>query len=115
MLLNFKNLRFYRKRARFVQEDVAFLCAMPDYANVSRMENGLREPSLELVLLYHMLFEMPISGLFQDITESVKQNLIDRIRLRVADLERLNTSPKVRMRISVLNNALTRLTTPKPL
>lgn len=110
MLSHFKNLRFYRKRARFIQEDVAYLCAMPDYANVSRMENGLREPSLELVLLYHMLFEMPIDGLFPDIQHSVKQTIVGRIKNRITELQGIPTTSNVGLRIASLTRALARLT-----
>lgn len=99
----------YRKRGRLMQEDVAFISAMPDFANVSRMENGIREPSLELLLLYHLLFEMPIDTLFGDILNAVKQTVIERIRLRIELLESLPQKPKVIHRISTLRTALTRL------
>lgn len=110
MLISNQNLRMYRKRARLIQEDIAYLIAMPDYANVSRMENGLREPSLELLFLYHLLFEMPLNGLFGNLADSIKNKVIERISLRITELNAHPPHPKIAERLGFLEHALVKLT-----
>lgn len=103
------NLRMYRKRARLIQEDIAFICAMTDWANVSRMENGMRKPSLEILLVYHFLFDMPIEEMFEDVGNKVKDLVVERIAKRIELLKKQTQDSKLAYRIAFLSACLTRL------
>lgn len=101
----------YRKSAQLTQEDVAYISALGDYANISRMETGLKEPNLEVLLVYHFLFDMPVDELIKGITSSTKQTVIDRIALRIQELKALTPDTKINHRIAFLESALARLIT----
>jgi transcriptional regulator with XRE-family HTH domain len=102
-------MRMYRKRARLTQEDVAFIASMPDYANVSRIETGLRQPDVEILLVYHLLFDMPIQAYFESMIGTFKEGIIERIKSRIEALAMEPKNDKMSYRIQFLQSLLAKL------
>ncbi len=73
-------LRVYRKKSGLVQEDIAYLLNLPDYSNISRYEKGQRSPTTELLLTYHHLFDVPIESFYEQESETIRFNLIQRTK-----------------------------------
>lgn len=57
-------LRTYRKRAGLSQDEVAFLLGAQSGAKVSRYENFARQPSVNTVFAYEVVFNQPTRELF---------------------------------------------------
>jgi transcriptional regulator with XRE-family HTH domain len=68
-------LRSHRKRSGLTQEDVAFLIGAQSPSQVSRHENGEREPDLRAALAYHIIYDAPMRHLlpkpYRDIARHV--------------------------------------------
>ncbi len=73
-------LKQIRTGAEVMQQDVAFLLNI-DSGNLARYENEKRIPTPEILLMYHILFGVPISELLSPLLKNVKKNLIKRSTL----------------------------------
>ncbi|NVK52500.1 MAG: helix-turn-helix transcriptional regulator [Flavobacteriaceae bacterium] len=73
-------LRQIRTGADVMQQDVAFLLNI-DTGNLARYETGKRSPTPEILLMYHILFGVPISELLSPLLKRVKKNFISRSKL----------------------------------
>ncbi len=73
-------LKDIRTGAEVMQQDVAFLLNI-DTGNLARYENEKRIPTPEILLMYHILFGIPISELLSPLLKDVKKNLISRSAL----------------------------------
>lgn len=87
-------LKQIRTGAEVTQQDVAFLLDI-DTGNLARYENEKRMPTPEILLLYHILFGIPISDLLAPQLERVKRNLIDRSKLLHAQTTSRHTPKSV--------------------
>lgn len=103
-------LRLYRKRSPLTQSDIAFLLGLPDDSNISRYEKGQREPTIELLLVYHLLFDTSIESFFEQHSHIIYQDLIKRIEDLIIDLKREEDNPKKTYRITFLEEVIKRLT-----
>ncbi|MBK9632875.1 MAG: helix-turn-helix transcriptional regulator [Saprospiraceae bacterium] len=105
-------LKVYRKRTSLQQEELAFLSNKPDSSNISRYEKGQREPSNEILLFYHHLFDTPIELLLEPDSRIVKERLIHRIKDLI---DVLNKEEQITLKntskIKFLEQAFNRLTT----
>jgi Helix-turn-helix. len=81
-------LKQIRTDADVMQQDVAFLLNI-DSGNLARYENEKRIPTPEILLMYHILFGIPISELLSPLLKNVKKKLIARSKL-------LLTKPKAK-------------------
>ena len=82
-------LRSYRKRSGLTQEDVAALIGAQSASQVSRHENGEREPDLKTTLAYRIVFDAPVRQLLP----KLYRDLAQEVDLRAAALaERLKVS-----------------------
>jgi transcriptional regulator with XRE-family HTH domain len=70
-------LKQIRTDANVMQQDVAFLLNI-DTGNLARYENEKRSPTPEILLMYHILFGVPITELLSPLLQNVKKNLISR-------------------------------------
>lgn|GEM_PF-799894 len=102
-------LRESRKRTDISQYDIGFLLNLPDYSNVCRWEQGQRKPTVDMILLYHLLFDVPVETLFEHQKDSMKEDLIVRLDLLIMELRQVKPTPKVNSRIAFLTSALARL------
>lgn len=102
-------LRTYRKQTQITQSDIAFLLGKEDNSNLSRCEKGRRSPSVEMIMVYHLLFNTPVLSFFTNQREAVKQNLILRIKELVENLKQQDSTENIQSRIEHLNRVINRL------
>jgi transcriptional regulator with XRE-family HTH domain len=102
-------LRIYRKRSPLTQADIAFLMKLSDYSNISRYEKGQRSPSMEFLLVYHILFATSIESFFEPQSEIIRSGLLERIEALIIDLKN-QSDPNNETRIEFLEKVLIRLT-----
>jgi transcriptional regulator with XRE-family HTH domain len=74
-------LRTYRKRTGLSQGEVAFLLGCYHGAKVSRYERHARQPGLETVFAYEVLFGVPARELFGGVFEKVEAITLKRARV----------------------------------
>ncbi len=110
MEIHHTRLRMSRKQSQLNQADVGFIFGLSDYSNISRWEQGHRVPSIEVLLAYHLLFDIPIETLFEREMEAIAKVIIERITVLLEDLKILKGSQKIKARIAFLESALKRLT-----
>lgn len=102
-------LRLARKRTQLIQVDLASILHISDFANISRWEKGIKSPGVEILLAYHLLFDIPVESLFERQRSDLKKILLPRIREHIAYLKGLESDPKIQGRIDCLISILTRL------
>lgn len=115
MLTKHNQMRMVRKRTCLVQEDIAYILQCPDYASVSRWERGTKVPPVRLLILYHVLFDVPIEALFQRQRDEMAAYLRGRIHSRISHLRSRRGSAKIERRISFLEGTVKRLSPYQPL
>lgn len=104
------DLRTFRKRTDLTQSDIGFLLNQPDNASICRYEQGERKPPMEMVLLYHLLFDVPVHSLFEVQRDNINEDVIMRIGQLLDQLKKQHQSQRVRGRVEFLTAALARLT-----
>jgi transcriptional regulator with XRE-family HTH domain len=102
-------LRLVRKRTELTQIDIASILKISDFANVSRWEQGLKIPSIEILLSYHLLFNIPIESIFEKQKQALQKTIIPRIQAHIAYLKTLGNNAKIQSRINYLGSILNRL------
>lgn len=105
-------LRVYRKRSSLTQADIAFLMKLPDYSNISRYEKGQREPSVEFLLVYHILFNTSVESFFEPQSGMILTDLQRQIELLLNNLKSTNAAdPRIKfleeviIRINQMNHS----------
>jgi len=114
MYIQHNYLRMHRKRARLAQSDIAHVAALSDHSNVSRWENGTREPNIESLIVYHLLFDVPIESMFERQKQELKLSVYRRVLGRLETLRKMPQDRKLGFRIRFLETALARLANPEP-
>jgi transcriptional regulator with XRE-family HTH domain len=109
MQTKYNYLRQYRRQTRLNQSDIAFLIGNGDTSIISRWEQGQRTPSVLMLVLYHLLFEIPVSAHIQSSKDEYVETIKERIRLLIENLKTKRSSQKNVARISFLAETLTRL------
>lgn len=104
------SLALYRTRANVTLNDVAYLLNI-DTSNLSRIEKGIRKPSVKIILLYHILFDAPLIDLFAEQFNTLKEKLIERSHTLIDQLE-TEQPPKSINRIAYLNRFVKHLNEP---
>lgn len=102
-------LRTSRKRSPLTQSDIAYLMELPDDSNISRYEKGQRTPPIELLLIYHHLFDTSIESFFELQSNRMLTSLTERIQYLIDNLKQDNRTSNAAMRIKFLQNVVTRL------
>ncbi|MBS1686316.1 MAG: helix-turn-helix transcriptional regulator [Bacteroidetes bacterium] len=103
-------LRLFRKRAELTQADIAAILKISDFSNVSRWEQGLRLPNVEVLMTYHLLFDIPIETIFERHKLELRPTILPRIKERIEYLKTLGEDAQVIRRIAFFSSALQRLT-----
>lgn len=105
MFIPHHDLRMHRKRSGITQDDLAYLFGLSAYKTIVRWESGLRQPEVEHLLSYHLLFNVPLESLLSHHVVSVSTCLQKRLNERIAHLKQQNEDKEGR-RISFMNSAL---------
>jgi len=106
----FHILRVHRKRTHLTQSDVAFLLNLKDNSHISRCEKGERQPTIDIILTYHLLFDSQLGSFFADHRQLIQRRIASRLQPLIASLEEEAPTEKTLGRIHHLKKALTRLT-----
>lgn len=109
-------LRMHRKKAGLAQSDIAYIAALNDHSNVSRWENGTREPGLDTLLVYGILFGVPIEAFFERQREGLVTRTRNLVAERSAELRQMPADRKLNARVAFMEAVFKRLaqTEPKP-
>lgn len=104
-------LRVYRKRSPLMQEDMLSISGLQDVSSISRYEKSQREPSKEILLMYHHVFDTPIELFFELESKAMLPSLIERMKERIKELEKEDQiTLKNTSKIKFLEQAIIRLT-----
>ena len=104
-------MRIHRKQTHITQADIAYLLNHSDNSSISRVERGDRQPSIEILLAYHLLFDMEIGDFFVDQRDVIRRRIASRIKHLVRQIENEcePSNPKVQHRTANLLKALSKL------
>jgi transcriptional regulator with XRE-family HTH domain len=103
------NLRLYRKQSKLTQSDIAYIMALADYSNISHWELGHKMPDAEILLMYHLLFDIPTESFFERQKQELKVIIRERIKQLIEQLKAGLSNAKIAMRIAFLESAFNRL------
>ena len=102
-------LQRIRTSSPLKQKDVATLIDI-EPSNLVRYERGNRNPTPELLLTYHFLFETSLKDLFKPYYCRIAETLKERSQRLIHDLES-QQSPKSMYRLSFMRSFVNRLNT----
>ena len=103
------HLRSYRKHTDITQYDIAMLLQLKGNTLVSRSEKGFRTPSLEMVVIYHLLFDTPLNALIANHIEVYKEQLLEGLPKLIEEIKRIDGSKNEQSRIDFLTGVIVRL------
>jgi transcriptional regulator with XRE-family HTH domain len=83
--------------------------ALADYSNISHWELGNKTPNAEILLMYHLLFDIPIESFFERQKQELKETIRERVKQLVEQLKCGPTDAKLAKRIAFLESAFNRL------
>ena len=106
-----QDLRYYRKQTCLTQKDCAFLLGTKDVTQFSRHENGSMHPQLEICMLYHLIFGIPIQNFFPNQKSEMRKRLIVRLPNIIDEYKCLPQKGDIPAKISFFNNVLSVLHT----
>jgi transcriptional regulator with XRE-family HTH domain len=105
-------LRNLRTESPLDQKDVATLLDMKA-SNLVRYEHGHRNPTPELLLVYHMLFDASLRDIFAPIHKHIADTLVVRSKKLIAEFETQQSSKSL-YKLSFLKEVVNRLNTTVP-
>lgn len=88
--------------------DMAYLLEI-DPLSLSEMERGIKDPSLKVILLYHMLFKESLDTLFEEEYANLNAEVIQRSKLLIARVKREHPS-KSKLSIKYIERIVKSLT-----
>jgi transcriptional regulator with XRE-family HTH domain len=101
-LLNY--LRASRKRLSLSQQEAAFLAGLYRGSSISRYEESDREPDLEKVIAFEIIFKRSVKELFPDLYRKVEERVLTRVRILLYKTDRERPGPDtVRKRQALLS------------
>ena len=101
--------RDYRTRVNIPLHDVAYLLKM-DVSNLSKVERGTRPASIQAILLYHVLFKVPLLELYSEQYDELK-NLWSSRSISLTHELAVNMPLKSKNRIAYIESFVNRLIT----
>ena len=109
MTQHINHLAIHRKRSNLTQSDIAKLIGWIEHSHICRSEKGERPPSLDMILGYHIIFDVSVEELFHGYKMSLLNNIKERIPNLLDELHILEASPRNHKRINYLSKLLERL------
>jgi transcriptional regulator with XRE-family HTH domain len=107
-------MRSHRKKSALTLSDIANLLGMKDNSYISRIENGQRPPTVEVILLYSLLFDAPIDELFISQMQDVTQKFLAHSAILLKELQVLPESHESQARSSFIQSVITKITDIEP-
>ncbi len=107
MIKKINSLSQFRTDANITLHDVAYLLNI-DTGNLSKIEKGIRKPSVKIILLYHILFDASLIQLFAEEFKALQEQLKSRSQKLITQLE-VEKPPKSSNRIEYINSFVNRL------
>lgn len=105
-------LRVYRRRTPLEQEDMQAISGAKEISTISRYERGQREPTKEILLTYHHVFDTSIESFYALESKAMLPGLMERMKERIRALEKEDQiTLKNTSKIKFLEQAIIRLTT----
>ena len=98
-------LRTYRKRAGLSQVEMAYLLGCRSGAKVSRYERFARQPSLQAVFAYEVVFGVPARELFGGVFQQVEGATLRRAQSLVRKLKATKPDSIAARKLKVLRSA----------
>lgn len=114
MINNINYLRSHRKKTALTLSDIANLIGMKDKSYISRIENGQRPPTVEIILLYSLLFDAPIDELFVAQMQDVTHKFMAHSAISLKELQALPESHNSYARASFIQSVVTKITDLEP-
>lgn len=101
-------LKSYRERTGLSLQDMATMIGM-DTGNLSKVEYGKLEPSITIILAYHLILKIPVERIFKyHCKEVIKNSLRNSLALKENLMEALN-KPNISKRIVQIDTIIDRL------
>lgn len=98
----------YRKRHAVTQEELAGLSGCESGVSICEYERLRKQPSLETALALQAIFGVRVEELFPRINEKVVHDVVKRARLKLHQLPREESRPKVRLQRRLLEEIINR-------
>ena len=96
-----------RTAAGIQLQDLAYLIGI-DQGHLQKIEMSGRDPSITIILIYHMLFKARLEDMFADLYAHLHAQLLGRSETLIANLER-KQSPKSNHRIESISKIVNSL------
>lgn len=97
-------LKRARKRSPLTLDDVRMLLKQKSWGPLSRVESGKQHPSLEVVIGYHVLFDIPFEELVKRETQEFKVFLDGYVEARIDEITHKGNSVDLAERIHFLKH-----------
>ena len=85
----------FRRSAGLTQKEVAYLLGVPHPSQISRMERSVRDPNLQTLLAYELLFRTPARRLFAGVQEEVDKRTTGRAKRLLSRLNKIAANAQV--------------------
>lgn len=105
-------LRLARKKSGLSLSDMEALLGMPNTRNLSHYERGRRTWSIEMMMIYHLIFDLDFNILFENTRAEIKKILATRVSQLLVQLQFEEPTPKRVKRKEYLESTLFNLTQP---
>ena len=96
-----------REKAGVSLQDVAYLIGI-NQGHLQKIEMSGCDPSVTIILIYHMLFKARLEDMFADLYAHLHAQLLERSETLIANLER-KQSPKSTYRIESISKIVNSL------
>lgn len=84
--INHKALVHFRTLAEIDLHDLAYIFNI-DHGQLSKIERGITTPTLQVIILYHMLFGVPLEDIVPEKCAEIYSQSINRCKARITFLK----------------------------
>lgn len=90
-------MRMYRKRFFLSQKDVAFLLGDIYSSDVSRIEKGIVSPHVDVLLVYHLLFNTSVESFFTLRSRMIQPMLVENCKKLITAIKKDTYKPHLKI------------------
>lgn len=102
-------LKKVRTSTPLLIDDIRALIGQKSWSPLSRVESGKQAPTLDMVMVYHLLFQSPMSTLLVGDIQFHKRKLVKHLQQRITFLKAQYNSYELSDRINYLERQYERL------